>query len=88
LEDFSQLTEIPNLKKLIIFTDKPLPLGNLAHFKHLEVLNLVGCTQLSEPEKLAQVHIDKLYIAGCNLKKADFPDTLQDKIDWQSKPYY
>lgn len=87
LEDYSQLTEIPNLKKLIIFTDKPLPLGNLAHFKHLEVLYLVGCTQLSEPEKLAQVHIDKLYIAGCNLKKADFPDTLQDKIDWQSKPY-
>ena len=87
LEDYSQLTEIPNLKKLIIFTDKPLPLGNLAHFKHLEVLCLVGCTHLSDPEKLEHVHIDKLYIAGCNLKKADFPDTLQDKIDWQSKPY-
>jgi hypothetical protein len=87
LEDYSQLTEIPNLKKLIIFTDNPLPLGNFAHFKHLEVLYLVGCTQLSDPEKLEHMHIDKLYIAGCNLKKADFPDTLQDQIDWQSKPY-
>jgi hypothetical protein len=88
LENFSKLSEIPNLKKLIICTNKPLSLGLLAHFNHLEVLNLVGCTQLSEPEKLAHAHIDKLYIAGCNLRKADFPDTLQDKIDWQSKPYF
>jgi hypothetical protein len=88
LEDFNQLTEIPNLKRLIICTNKPLPLGLLSHFNHLEEFNLVGCTQLLEPGKLAHAHIDKLYIAGCNLKKADFPATLQDKIDWQSKPYF
>ena len=88
LEDFSKLSEIPNLKRLIICTNKPLPLGLLSHFNHLEELNLVGCTQLLEPEKVAHAHIDKLYIAGCNLKKADFPATLQDKIDWQSKPFF
>ena len=88
LLDYSPLAEIPNLKKLVICTDKPLSLGHLANFKHLEELNLVGCTQLSEPEKLANSHIDKLYIASCNLKKVDFPDNLQIKIDWQSKPWF
>jgi hypothetical protein len=84
--DYSPLRDIPKLKKLRINTDKVVSLESFAHFEHLEILNLVGCKQLTNPEKLANTHIDKLYIADCNLKKAQFPATLQDKIDWQSKP--
>jgi len=86
LVDFSPLRDLHKLKKLRINSDKPISLESFAHFEHLEILNLVGCKQLTNPEKLANTHIDKLYIADCNLKKAQFPATLQDKIDWQSKP--
>lgn len=86
LVDYSPLRDVPKLKKLRINSDKAISLESFAHFEHLEILNLVGCKQLINPEKLANTHIDKLYIADCNLKKSQFPATLQDKIDWQSKP--
>ncbi len=86
LVDYSPLRDVPKLKKLRMNSDKEISLESFAHFEHLEILNLVGCKQLTNPEKLANTHIDKLYIADCNLKKSQFPATLQDKIDWQSKP--
>ncbi len=87
LSDFSPLKDIPNLKRLTIQTDKVLSLKHVSHFNDLEVLNLVGCTNLTDPEKLQNAKINILYIALCNLKKSQFPESLQDNINWQSKPY-
>jgi hypothetical protein len=50
----------------------------------LETLNLVDNTGLEDISALDKLHLQKLYIRGCNKKKADFPSQLQDCIDWQS----
>jgi hypothetical protein len=86
LEDFSQLEELLTLKQIKISSSKAISLKVLNVFDHLEVVNLVGSKNLSEPNELKKIAIDKLYIADCNLKKADFPEYLQNNIDWQSKP--
>jgi hypothetical protein len=86
LEDFSQLEELLTLKQIKISSSKAISLKVFDVFDHLEVLNLVGSKNLSEPNELKKIAIDKLYIADCNLKKADFPEYLQNNIDWQSKP--
>ena len=86
LEDFSHLAELTTLSKIKISTSKPLSLTVFEAFNHLDVLNLVGCKNLKDPEGLNKLAIDKLYIADCNLKKGDFPEHLQNNIDWQSKP--
>jgi hypothetical protein len=86
LEDFSQLDELLTLKQIIISSSKSISLKVINVFDHLEVLNLVGSKNLSDPNELKKIAIDKLYIADCNLKKADFPEYLQNNIDWQSKP--
>ena len=87
LEDFSQLDELLTLKQIIISSSKSISLKVINVFDHLEILNLVGSKNLSDPNELKKIAIDKLYIADCNLKKADFPEYLQNNIDWQSKPY-
>ena len=86
LEDFSQLEELLTLKQIKISSSKAISLKVFDVFDHLEVLNLVGSKNLSDPNELKKIAIDKLYIADCNLKKADFPEYLQNNIDWQSKP--
>jgi hypothetical protein len=86
LEDVSQLEELLTLKQIKISSSKAISLKVFDVFDHLEVLNLVGSKNLSEPNELKKIAIDKLYIADCNLKKADFPEYLQKNIDWQSKP--
>jgi hypothetical protein len=86
LSDFSHLQEHKALKRIKISSDMPISLGIFNAFEHLEILNLVGSKNLLDPKDLKDVAIDKLYIADCNLKKADFPDYLQNNIDWQSKP--
>jgi len=86
LEDFAQLEELLTLKQIRISSSKAISLKVFDVFDHLEVLNLVGSKNLSDPNELKKVAIDKLYIADCNLKKADFPEYLQNNIDWQSKP--
>jgi len=86
LEDFSQLEELLTLKQIKISSSKAISLKVFDMFDHLEVLNLVGSKNLSDPNELKKIAIDKLYIADCNLKKADFPEYLQNNIDWQSKP--
>jgi len=86
LSDFSHLQEHKALKRIKISSDMPISLGIFNAFEHLEILNLVGSKNLLDPKDLKDVAIDKLYIADCNLKKADFPDYIQNNIDWQSKP--
>jgi hypothetical protein len=86
LEDFSQLEELLTLKQIKISSSKAISLKVFDVFDHLEVLNLVGSKNLFDPNELKKIAIDKLYIADCNLKKADFPEYLQNNIDWQSKP--
>jgi hypothetical protein len=85
-EDFNQLAELLTLKQIKISSSKAISLKVFDVFNHLEVLNLVGSKNLIEPNELKKIAIDKLYIADCNLKKADFPEYLQNNIDWQSKP--
>lgn len=87
LEDFSQLKELLTLKQIRISSSKSISLKMLNAFDHLEEVNLVGSKNLSDPNELKKIAIDKLYIADCNLKKADFPEYLQNNIDWQSKPH-
>ncbi len=86
LEDYTHLSELTTLKMISILTQKALSLNVFASFTHLAALNLVGCKNLKDPEGLNKLAIDKLYIADCNLKKGDFPEHLQNNIDWQSKP--
>ena len=86
LEDYSHLSELTTLKMISILTQKAFSLNVFAVFTHLAALNLVGCKNLKDPEGLNKLAIDKLYIADCNLKKGDFPEHLQNNIDWQSKP--
>jgi hypothetical protein len=87
LKDFSPFVNLPELKELKIKTKNPLSLKHLSQFYHLRLLNITECEQLSDPNELAESRIDLIYIFRSNLKKADFPKSLENNINWQENPY-
>jgi hypothetical protein len=81
------LGRLKNLKRISIGgLDFLSSLQGLENFTHLEKLDITRTGILTDVSALANVQIDKLYISGCFLKKADFPKHLQDSIDWQTIP--
>lgn len=85
LEDFSPLPGLKSLKELRIQTNKSFSLKFAAQFDQLQILYLVSSTQIKEPEYLKDSKIGTIYIAECNLKKSDFPISVQKQINWQTK---
>lgn len=87
IKDLSNLDKLKNLKYLQLGGCQNIEtLKGLNQIEHLKMLDLTRLKNLKDIKALNNMKIDILYIAGGLLKKVDFPDHLQDNIDWQTIP--
>jgi hypothetical protein len=85
LNDLSPLLQKPELKTLYLGGCQNIKsLNGIERLKKLEKLDLTSMISLSDIKVLEEMTIELIYIKECLLKKADFPQHLQDHIDWQS----
>lgn len=86
IKTLQPLLHMPQLSKLYLGSCDLTSLSGIENLKNLKVLSLTRMEYLKDISALDNLNIEKVYISGCLLKKADFPAHLQNNIDWMTIP--
>ena len=87
VSDLKNLASVVNLEQLDLENCTHITsLKGLEGLNRLSSLNLKGTANLDNIESLKNKYIKLISIKGSKLKKGDFPDHLQDCVEWRKGP--